>query len=259
MISRMQDQLLLMSDYDKGRIVGRIVGEILVQVAAELASAGAGAAVSAIRDSDLFARVAAKLGDVAEMTKIVGPELEAAHPGLAREMAEGVRPLGEVGEAELISHMCFVAGTPVLTANGPSPIECIQPGDFVESRDPGTKRHQLSLVTKTIVTHPPDLRHIGYQAEGRPRCEVTCTNGHPFYVPSRDAFVPASNLSKGDGLLLADGTVAHVVDIRTERGPPHHPFTTTTSKLRTPTRTSPATVGSGCTMPGAVARRCTTS
>lgn len=102
---------------------------------------------------------------------------------------------------------CFPAGTPVDTAEGPRPIESLQPGDRVLSHD-----GSFSLVD-SVIENPNDqalvsLSHFGHKEP------IVCTPEHPILVwTSRD--VPT--LIDGDGADPFNGFVwLAAKDVRSE-------------------------------------------
>jgi hypothetical protein len=158
-----------------------------------------------------------------------------------RQNPEAMRALQRIGplmEELATTKMCFVAGTKVHTAQGLRNIEDIVAGDQVLSRDPKTGAQGFKAVRQTVVTHPTRLYHVWYrgrearshgdraaassadadaegEGDGEPS-ELVSTGEHPYFVVGREAFTPASELTAGDLLGLADGRTAEVVEIRIE-------------------------------------------
>ncbi|HEY3332325.1 MAG TPA: polymorphic toxin-type HINT domain-containing protein [Capsulimonadaceae bacterium] len=144
-------------------------------------------------------------------------------------------------------NMCFVAGTLVVTNQGPVAIQNIRSGDQVLSRDPFTGRQSYKSVLRLIRTNPHILYRVRYRAissaaracrqpqtSGRAKrspsatksdsdgdsdadddgdISVTCTGVHPIYVVNRATFVPASELENGDLLLSSNGTSSEVCGV----------------------------------------------
>jgi RHS repeat-associated protein len=91
--------------------------------------------------------------------------------------------------AEIARRVCFVAGTLVLTALGPIPIEQVKRGDQVWSYDHGTAQWRLAEVAGT-----QEREYIGDMVEmtvtvtsdgvGSSTETITCTGSHPFWVTS---------------------------------------------------------------------------
>ncbi len=158
-----------------------------------------------------------------------------------RQNPEAMRALQRIAglmEEMATTKMCFAAGTKVHTAQGLRNIEDIVAGDQVLSRDPKTGAQGFKAVRQTVVTHPTRLYHVWYrgrearshgdraaassgdadgdgEGDGEPS-ELVSTGEHPYFVVGREAFTPASELTAGDLLGLADGRTAEVVEIRIE-------------------------------------------
>ena len=139
------------------------------------------------------------------------------------------------------SRMCFVAGTPVWTADGLRAIEDIVEKEMVLTRDEVSGRQEYRPVVGTIVTHPAALVHVRYAGHSRHGGgdeagngdasedeELVCTAEHPFYVGNRavPGFVLAGELMAGDEFQLADGGVAEVSRLRREMAAEGRRFTT---------------------------------
>ena len=95
---------------------------------------------------------------------------------------------------------CFVAGTPVLTADGTKPIEDIVVGDKVWTRNLVTGLDELQLVAETFVHQTVALHHLTISG-----ATVSTTAEHPFMVEGR-GWQMAGNLRPGDVLITPDGT-----------------------------------------------------
>jgi hypothetical protein len=107
--------------------------------------------------------------------------------------------------------VCFVAGTPVLTANGIVAIEDIKPGDLVCSEDRATGEKGLKRVLRTFANTASELVHVC--AGGQ---TISGTPGHPFYVTGK-GWTSAGQLCAGDELVLQSGGAAVVESVRHER------------------------------------------
>ena len=94
---------------------------------------------------------------------------------------------------------CFVAGTLVTTEDGFKPIEEIEVGDKVLSKDEVTGEVETKTVTKTYINQTTKLTHIGVNGE-----EFASTPTHPFYV-YQHGWTQAANLRAGDVLVLSNG------------------------------------------------------
>jgi len=83
---------------------------------------------------------------------------------------------------------CFVAGTPVLTANGLVAIENIKAGDKVISTDPDTGVTEEKTVLEVFRRSTTELVHLSICGE-----EIITTHEHPFFVVGK-GFVNAGEL-----------------------------------------------------------------
>ncbi len=129
---------------------------------------------------------------------------------------------------------CFIAGTPVLTPDGLTAIEDLQPGDELTCADPQTRRWTTCEVEERL-EHPYAGALIEVVAGGT---ELTATAHHPFWVAeghrlgerplAEDAgddadasadgrWVQAADLQPGDVLLLREG-LAEVEALSRSRG-----------------------------------------
>ncbi len=88
---------------------------------------------------------------------------------------------------------CFGAGTPVLTPSGPQPIEAIQQGDWVYSRDPRSGEVAAKRVLATHVTPGRALVSVAVRGSTSP---VLATPGHPFWVEGA-GWTAAAELANG--------------------------------------------------------------
>jgi RHS repeat-associated protein len=119
--------------------------------------------------------------------------------------------------------VCFLAGTPVQTAEGPRPIEEIKEGDSVLSWNEQSGQVEYQRVKQTFVRHTEALVMVTIEGEeGEP---LGTTEEHPFYIRrARDnlsgdedgdgRWVPAGQLRAGDLVRRPTGQWARV--LRTE-------------------------------------------
>jgi RHS repeat-associated protein len=106
----------------------------------------------------------------------------------------------------------FDGATKVLMADGTQkPIEAIESGDSVWAADPGTGERGARRVNAVIVGE--GLKHLVAItiATAVGFASVTATEGHPFWVDSRSAWVEAGDLAIGDLLKTADDGHVRVV------------------------------------------------
>ncbi|WP_433471521.1 LamG-like jellyroll fold domain-containing protein [Saccharomonospora azurea] len=113
----------------------------------------------------------------------------------------------------------FVPGTKVLMADGSTkPIEEVELGDYVLATDPETgqtvSRKVRATITgegeKTLIEVTVD---IDGQA-GEATETITATDGHPFWVPDLEEWVPAGELRSGDWLRTGSGSWVQVQSIK---------------------------------------------
>ena len=187
--------------------IGRAVGFIYYQAVQTIATLGTGVFLKSVRGLQLVERLRAN------------PAFKALENGL--KLLEG---------AFTACNDCFVAGTPVITPGGTSPIEAIQVGDLVLSRNPASGEKSYKPVTEVFVTKSPVLYHVTFTVKQRDEtnftAELTTTADHPFYVVEYGAFVGASALRSGHHLMLADGLEAVVDRLTMEHAESGSNFTT---------------------------------
>ena len=121
------------------------------------------------------------------------------------------------------------AGTLVETAEGLKPIEEICEGDLVLAYDEATGEQAYKPVVQLFRNTTEEWYHI--QAGGE---EIICTGGHPFYVlnaaagrekvnyegcpeNAKGTWICADELRSGDELLLADGTIVAIEAVTAEK------------------------------------------
>lgn len=111
--------------------------------------------------------------------------------------------------AEKVTAACFVAGTPVLLADGSSkPIEDIAVGDQVTAYNPDTGQTETRDVVRTYVHHDVPSYDVTLDIGER----VTTTSEHPFWVEGR-GWTPAAQLRAGDPLRQPDGSTVAVQSV----------------------------------------------
>jgi hypothetical protein len=103
-----------------------------------------------------------------------------------------------------ISHSCFVAGTPVWTLRGLVPIDHIQLGDLVLSKNMETGELGFQPVIDRTIRRQKGILDLQFEGE-----TIGITAGHPIATPDRE-WVRADELSAGD-LVHAVGGSATVV------------------------------------------------
>lgn len=99
---------------------------------------------------------------------------------------------------------CFVAGTPVLTPDGTVPIEEIEIGDLVLSRDPTTGETTYKRVVWLKDPHQAAVLSLSLADDEGDEDTLQVTGEHPFWVRGR-GWVPAGELAPGDEIYTAHG------------------------------------------------------
>ncbi len=109
---------------------------------------------------------------------------------------------------------CFAAGTPVLMADGTEkPIEDVEPGDWVMSRDPQTGKNEPKRVVDTSLRDTTQLVTVKLaDRNGKVVDSIICTPDHPYSVEGK-RWVPASGLIIGVRVSSADGEEVRVASV----------------------------------------------
>jgi hypothetical protein len=125
----------------------------------------------------------------------------------------------------------FVAGTRVLIRSGNGDpandvtenIENIKVGHSVEATDPVARRTAVkpvtALITGTGVKHLVDISVDDDANPDTPAAVITATDEHPFWVPTRNTWLPAKDLTPDTPVQAYDGTpiqITAVSAVRTE-------------------------------------------
>ncbi len=131
-----------------------------------------------------------------------------ARAGRCRVITGGAKAANRASRGRIPAKtFCFVAGTLVLTAQGPVPIEAVGVGEMVLSRDSATGEQGLREVTELYGSQTSELIHVDLGNE-----TVTATPTHPFWVQGL-GWVDAGELSAGDEVSLAEGGSATIVSV----------------------------------------------
>jgi hypothetical protein len=99
---------------------------------------------------------------------------------------------------------CFVAGTLVATREGKKPIETIEVGDEVLSRDANTGQLVYQPVLQLRVTPDRYLVQVDTEREDGAKDRFKTTPNHPFWVEGK-GWTEAAQLVPGDKLFSAHG------------------------------------------------------
>ncbi len=100
--------------------------------------------------------------------------------------------------------VCFVAGTLVHTSEGLQPIEEIEIGDMVLSRDEATGEVSLQEVVRTFVTPDQQVIKVGLEYDDGNEESIKATAEHPFWVKAL-GWVGAKDLLPGDEVFTSTG------------------------------------------------------
>jgi hypothetical protein len=135
---------------------------------------------------------------------------------------------GRRNSAPTQPRICFVAGTLIKTVHGFVPIEQIQSGDIVWSRDELSGAEGWKPVGELFMTHPTELIHLSYVSSGQSKSRtLTGTAVHPFWSLDRDIWVDMADLTIGERLSLDEReSHATVVSLEREIAPKGEFFTT---------------------------------
>lgn len=91
---------------------------------------------------------------------------------------------------------CFPAGTPIVTEFGTVPIEQVQVGQLVYSRDPETGETTLKPVTQLMTTRAKPLHELVTQGRFGNRESTAVTDNHPYWVKGA-GWINAAKLTAG--------------------------------------------------------------
>ncbi|MDF5755100.1 RHS repeat-associated core domain-containing protein [Spongiactinospora sp. TRM90649] len=109
----------------------------------------------------------------------------------------------------------FLPGTQVLMADGKrKPIEQVKMGDKVIATDPKTGRTEAKPVTDTITGNGDKKLITVTVATRHGEKDIVATDGHPFWVPERRAWVNAGALHPGMWLRTSAGTHVQITAIK---------------------------------------------
>jgi hypothetical protein len=100
---------------------------------------------------------------------------------------------------------CFVAGTLVLTVDGPRSIEEIEVGQLVIAMDPtDPDGGRPAVVLQRFRGESDSIFHVRFGRQA-----ITCTHNHRFFVADK-GWVAARDLAVGDRLLTPDGALVEI-------------------------------------------------
>jgi RHS repeat-associated protein len=213
----MQTQVEHTSEFSWGGLALNVgIGAVTGAIGGALGSM-AGAAIKAGAGTLFSQGIKAGLSSAAKAAGQEGMDILAGKVtgGLLSNAAKSVAD-SAAGDAVNTAKSClinsFVAGTLVTLANGTArAIEDIHPGNLVLTADPKSGKVQPHAVTATINgLGAKQLVDIDVADHGH----LTATEGHPFWVQSRNAWVEAGKLQVGDQVVTPTGALLAVVSVR---------------------------------------------
>lgn len=107
---------------------------------------------------------------------------------------------------------CFVAGTLVETMNGPKPIESIEMGDRVWSRDVETGKTALRPVTDLIRRHDREIWIVLLTDDGVTTSQYETTDDHLWWI-AETGWIRTDELSGQDVVATIDGNRVRVKSV----------------------------------------------
>lgn len=113
----------------------------------------------------------------------------------------------------------FAPDTQVLMADGTTKaIEDVRTGDKVLSTDPRTGRTEVKTVTAEIIGEGrKNLVRVtlAIEVDGKKQtATITATAGHPFWVPALGTWTDATDLTAGEQLRTATGSLVRITEVR---------------------------------------------
>ncbi|TWT59739.1 polymorphic toxin-type HINT domain-containing protein [Rubinisphaera italica] len=215
-LNDIEEYLEGLDELEKAELKGRIIGNIVMAVLEALASGGVAAAGKAAKSGKFLNKIDDYLPQGTLKNKPI--MADGSSPSISgNKTPDGIETDGKTAQGAfdeaktnglpIFNQLpsCFVAGTPILTPAGSIPIEQIQIGDIVWSKNEYHPNGDLlpRKVEKTFVlTAPVMLVCAGGQT-------IKTTPEHPFYVDEK-GWVPVKDLIEGDLLVSHDGSVTPI-------------------------------------------------
>jgi RHS repeat-associated protein len=141
-------------------------------------------------------------------------EAAAAERAIATETAAGQ---GAAAATRIAKGPCFAASTMIHSERGLVPIEEVQVGDRVRSRNEETGDEGYRSVVRTSVTLDQPTLELQFIGGSRETETLEATLAHPFWVVNR-GWVAARDLRPGDEVYTSQGGSARISrNVRTER------------------------------------------
>ena len=112
---------------------------------------------------------------------------------------------------------CFVAGTPVLTAEGLKPIEHLQIGELVAAKNELTGATAWQRIENIFITHDREIWNLSFVDAAGIIEVITSTPNHPFALIS-GGWQDAAKLVPGDQIATLDGRVVRLLTSQMDPG-----------------------------------------
>ena len=156
-----------------------------------------------------------------------------AMSGMAESMVNGaidvgvnyaitVAPVGEALAASRLAvaakgaaRLCFVEGTPVHTKDGVKPIEEIEIGDLVASKNDKTGKVEWKPVVELFRNNDKEVLNIGFAGSFGKLETLGVTAEHPFWVEGK-GWTNAGDLAIDDEITTLDNGVVKVASIASD-------------------------------------------
>jgi RHS repeat-associated protein len=189
-----------------------------------LVQAGAGAAANVV--GGVVSR-GVETGSLSAATDTKAMLIDGAIGGLAAPVGAGIgkvvqklrgAPAGAAarcGAGGCGGSSCFVAGTPVLTADGLKPIEEVAEGDWVWARSDKTGDEGWKRVLRTTVSPDKAVLKVRLRSSQGAEEEIRATPEHPFWVEGK-GWTEAGELTAGDRVPSARGGWLQVEELTPE-------------------------------------------
>ncbi|WP_425428398.1 polymorphic toxin-type HINT domain-containing protein [Agarilytica rhodophyticola] len=116
-----------------------------------------------------------------------------------------------------IVSLCFVEGTLVHTQDGLKPIEDINVGDLVASKNDITGETDWKRVSQLFINHDKTVFDVTVTTDDDQQEVLGATHEHPFWIEGK-GWVKAGELVAGDRVHLRDGQLASISSIKAREG-----------------------------------------
>ncbi|WP_086932709.1 polymorphic toxin-type HINT domain-containing protein [Agarilytica rhodophyticola] len=113
--------------------------------------------------------------------------------------------------------LCFVEGTLVHTQDGLKPIEDINVGDLVVSKNDITGENDWKRVSQLFINYGKTVFDVTVTTDDGQQEVLGATHEHPFWAEGK-GWVKAGELVAGDRVHLRDGQLASISSVKTREG-----------------------------------------